>query len=158
MCCDITFLYLPRPLLAPKTRLSLRPTSTEYSITDCEADQPERFSSAIRQHMPLLLHHPASTEPPSYAAIPPTKLSDGKVDSSSGGIVYDGTGLRWQIPLLICRALSMAPALWWGLRCAFTFLGELLLGEVGAPPAQPLDAEKRFRITEVFLAILWVGV
>ena len=51
----------------------------------------------------------------------------------------------------------MAPALWWGLRCAFTFLGELLLGEVDdAPQATTLDAEKRFRITEVFLAILWV--
>jgi hypothetical protein len=64
----------------------------------------------------------------------------------------------------------MAPALWWGLRCAFTFLGELLLGEVGVSPAaatatatkattstSTMDVEKRFRITEVFLAILWVS-
>lgn len=107
--------------------------------------------------MPLPLYHLASTEPPSYTAIPSTELFDEKAARSPGGVTRDGAGLRWQIPLLTCRALSMAPALWWGLRCAFTFLRELLLGEVGALAAPALDAEKRFRITEVFLAILWVG-
>lgn len=107
--------------------------------------------------MPLPLYHLASTEPPSYTAISTPELSDEKPAGIPRGIVCDGADSRWRIPLLSCRALSMAPALWWGLRCAFTFLGELLLGEVAAPQAPALDSEKRFRITEVFLAILWVG-
>jgi hypothetical protein len=123
----------------------------------------------------------ATTPPPSYTAISAgMQLSDEKASattSSGGGGGGGGGGLvvsdrpggaRWVIPLFTCRALSMAPALWWGLRCAFTFLGELLLGEVGvSPPAaaaatattstSTMDVEKRFRITEVFLAILWVS-
>lgn len=68
-----------------------------------------------------------------------------------------GVHAHWHVPLLICRALSTAPAAWWGLRCALTFLGELLLhNEVGVTGAEPWGAEKRFRVTEVFLAILWV--
>ena len=50
----------------------------------------------------------------------------------------------------------MAPAVWWGLRCALTFLGELLLGDGAVLHEGKWDAEKRFRVTEVFLAILWV--
>ncbi|KAJ5114675.1 hypothetical protein NUU61_000434 [Penicillium alfredii] len=37
-----------------------------------------------------------------------------------------GVDRRWYIPLLVCRALSTVPSAWWGLRCAFTFLAELL--------------------------------
>ena len=65
--------------------------------------------------------------------------------------------VRWHIPLLICRSLSTAPAVWWGLRCALTFLAELLLSEeMGALQGHHWTVEKRFRVTEVFLAILWV--
>ena len=50
------------------------------------------------------------------------------------------------------------PAAWWGIRCALTFLRELLLdGETTWLRDAPWDVEKRFRVTEVFLAILWVG-
>jgi len=49
----------------------------------------------------------------------------------------------------------MAPAVWWGLRCALTFLGELLLGDGAVLREGQWDVEKRFRVTEVFLAILW---
>lgn len=72
------------------------------------------------------------------------------------------------MPLVVCRALSTAPAAWWGLRCAFTFLAELLhirpvMGRDGwaaaitgsAGPAW--DVERRFRVTEVALAIMWVS-
>ncbi|KAJ5930666.1 hypothetical protein N7466_006159 [Penicillium verhagenii] len=77
-----------------------------------------------------------------------------------------GVDRRWHIPLLVCRALSTLPAAWWGLRCAFTFLAELLhirpgmggegwaaaiVGSVG----QDWDVERRFRVTEVALAIMW---
>ncbi|KAJ9203022.1 hypothetical protein DTO021D3_5834 [Paecilomyces variotii] len=77
-----------------------------------------------------------------------------------------GVDRKWYIPLLVCRALSTAPALWWGLRCAFTFLAELLrirpgmwregwaAAIVGSTIAD-WDVERRFRVTEVALAIMW---
>lgn len=60
------------------------------------------------------------------------------------------------------------PAAWWGLRCAFTFLAELLqirpgMGREGWTAAivgsvgQEWDVERRFRVTEVALAIMWVS-
>ena len=69
-----------------------------------------------------------------------------------------GVNTKWHIPLLTCRALSTAPAVWWGLRCALTFLGELLLSDEDGKGAweDAWSVEKRFRVTEVFLAILWV--
>ncbi|KAL8807366.1 MAG: hypothetical protein Q9182_000705 [Xanthomendoza sp. 2 TL-2023] len=45
--------------------------------------------------------------------------------------------------------------MWWGLRCAFTFLGDLLLSDGMGDPGSQWTVEKRFRVTEVFLAILW---
>lgn len=73
-----------------------------------------------------------------------------------------GVDSRWYVPLALCRGLSIVPPAWWGLRCAVTFLAELLrLGDeggvvkVGGMGAE-WDTERRFRITEVALAILWV--
>ncbi|RAH58166.1 hypothetical protein BO85DRAFT_397118 [Aspergillus piperis CBS 112811] len=77
-----------------------------------------------------------------------------------------GVDRKWYLPLLICRALSTVPAAWWGLRCAFTFLAELLhirpgIGHEGWAAAivgsvsQDWDVERRFRVTEVALAIMW---
>jgi len=65
---------------------------------------------------------------------------------------------QWRFPLLTCRALSTGPAIWWGFRCGLTFLGELLRGESAGLWGGKWEVEKRFRVTEVFLAILWVGV
>jgi hypothetical protein len=65
-----------------------------------------------------------------------------------------GVDKKWHFPLVMCRALSMVPAIWWGLRCAFTFLAELLSR---GHPGEKWSVEKRFRVTEVALAILWVG-
>ena len=67
-----------------------------------------------------------------------------------------GVNARWHIPLQICRALSTAPATWWGLRYALIFLGELLFRDGGSFDNGAWSIEKRFRVTEVFLAILWV--
>lgn len=78
-----------------------------------------------------------------------------------------GVDRKWYIPLLVCRALSTLPSAWWGLRCAFTFLAELLhirpgMGREGWAAAiigsvgQEWDVERRFRVTEVALAIMWV--
>jgi hypothetical protein len=67
---------------------------------------------------------------------------------------------RWHLPLLFCRALSTAPAAWWGLRCALMFMGELLLEEGCVDRGDSVGVswcvERRFRVTEVFLAVLWV--
>ncbi len=70
-----------------------------------------------------------------------------------------GVDKQWHVPLLICRGLSTAPAAWWGLRCALTFLGELVLaGELDAEGnTGKWSVERRFRVTEVFLAVLWVS-
>ncbi|OJJ43415.1 hypothetical protein ASPZODRAFT_74221 [Penicilliopsis zonata CBS 506.65] len=62
--------------------------------------------------------------------------------------------------------MSTVPAAWWGLRCAFTFLAELLhirpgMGREGWAAAivgnggPDWDVERRFRVTEVALAIMW---
>ncbi|KAG9230034.1 N-glycosylation protein-domain-containing protein [Amylocarpus encephaloides] len=68
-----------------------------------------------------------------------------------------GVEKHWHFPLLLCRALSTAPAAWWGLRCALTFLGELLLAAEQEVEAGNVgwSVERRFRVTEVFLAVLW---
>jgi len=54
--------------------------------------------------------------------------------------------------------LSTLPAAWWGLRCALTFLRELLLAAAAEEEREcGWEVERRFRVTEVALAILWVG-
>ena len=104
----------------------------------------------------------AYPNPPSYAdsaAKPTVNASDVAIATSFHPrvAVVLGVNARWHVPLLICRALSTLPAAWWGLRCAFTFLGELLLRDgMGVRRREPWTVEKRFRVTEVFLAILWV--
>lgn len=80
-----------------------------------------------------------------------------------------GVDRKWYLPLVIGRALSVVPALWWGLRCAFTFLAELLRIRPGmwregwvaiivSSAAADWDVERRFRVTEVALAIMWVCI
>lgn len=114
------------------------------------------------------------------AVVPPSPTSDASntpLGSDAGQTassplhprvaVILGVDRRWYIPLLVCRALSTLPAAWWGLRCAFTFLAELLhirpgMGREGWAAAivgsvgQEWDVERRFRVTEVALAIMWV--
>lgn len=120
---------------------------------------------------------PASTivppSPASSAAHTPTSSTDAGHATTSAlhprVAVILGVDRKWYLPLIICRALSTAPAAWWGLRCAFTFLAELLhirpgiggegwaaaiVGSVG----QHWDVERRFRVTEVALAIMWVCI
>lgn len=102
----------------------------------------------------------ASTEPPGYDDLPQTSVNTPKPPSVPALhpriAVILGVSTTWYVPLLVARALSTAPAMWWGLRCAFTFLGDLLLSDGMGDPGNPWTVEKRFRVTEVFLAILWV--
>ena len=76
--------------------------------------------------------------------------------------MFSGVGLQNQQGLHLAhdpesRALAVAPAAWWGLRYALIFLGELLFAKDGRLDLDSVWAvEKRFRVTEVFLAVLWV--
>lgn len=110
--------------------------------------------------------------PPPISASPNPQSQDDKHTVAPPALhprvaVILGVDRKWYVPLLVCRALSTAPAAWWGLRCAFTFLAELLhitsgmgregwaaaiVGSIGAD----WDVERRFRVTEVALAIMWV--
>lgn len=111
----------------------------------------------------------ASTPPPSTSHTPNSNEASHAAGPSAlhpRVAVILGVDRRWYIPLLVCRALSTVPAAWWGLRCAFTFLAELLqirpgMGHEGWAAAiigigQDWDVERRFRVTEVALAIMWV--
>ncbi|KAK2758069.1 hypothetical protein FQN54_004476 [Arachnomyces sp. PD_36] len=121
---------------------------------------------------------PPSPTPSPSPSRPTSPSSHGRTPSSSLHprlAVILGVDRRWYIPLVVCRALSTVPAAWWGLRCAFTFLGELLrlsraggaqiweggweeaarvAAEVGGEVGE-WDVERRFRVTEVALAIMW---
>ena len=120
------------------------------------------LSADAAAHAAVSLTHLASSpDPPSYAAsFSPPKVNLEPITLPSVShprvAVLLGVNARWHIPLLICRALSTAPAAWWGLRCALTFLGELLRSDGTAVLGDSWTVEKRFRVTEVFLAILWV--
>ena len=110
--------------------------------------------------------------PPSPASTSQTSVSNDAAHTTPSALhprvaVILGVDRKWWVPLLVCRALSTAPAAWWGLRCAFTFLAELLhirpgMGREGWAAAivgsvgENWDVERRFRVTEVALAIMWV--
>lgn len=102
----------------------------------------------------------ASPDPPRYDELAPTDVKLPETSSKSALhpriAVLLGVSTSWHVPLLVARALSTIPAMWWGLRCAFTFLGDLLLSDGMGNPGDRWTVEKRFRVTEVFLAILWV--
>lgn len=129
----------------------------------CNPSSVIASANAAAHAVPIL--HLASPLPPSYEA---TSTSEIKALTASASFstgrahprvaIQLGINSHWHIPLLVCRALSTAPAAWWGLRCALTFLGDLLLGSdgMGMRESEAWTVEKRFRVTEVFLAILWV--
>lgn len=123
---------------------------------------PSVSSSASSKSLP-----PSRQRPPSYTRSPsPTPLSSPPnlhpaFPDQKDSVLHPrvavllGVAKHWHFPLLFCRALSTAPAAWWGLRCALTFMGELLLDPEGSDACQPWSVERRFRVTEVFLAVLW---
>ncbi|KAF7535944.1 hypothetical protein G7054_g4961 [Neopestalotiopsis clavispora] len=86
-----------------------------------------------------------------------------------------GVPKHWHYPLSICRLLSIAPAIAWGVRFALRFLIEDFLrsdaygygreafgiernGEAKATERLPLElGERRLRLTETALSIIWSG-
>ncbi|KAJ5219867.1 hypothetical protein N7468_009071 [Penicillium chermesinum] len=154
-----------------------QPPSTQAAL---DLVRPSEAPELLRPSAPLqaaqadkgVASEPSPAAPPSpSSSAPPTPLGS---DAGQAGpsplhprvAVILGVDRRWYIPLLVCRALSTLPAAWWGLRCAFTFLAELLhirpgMGREGWAAAivgsvgQDWDVERRFRVTEVALAIMW---
>ncbi|KAB8290526.1 hypothetical protein EYC80_010951 [Monilinia laxa] len=164
---------LARTLLAPCNPLPfvLHDTSKFHQKYFCSYSQ-----SSLRETLTHFLHSqrlqsgsicPPFPTPPSE--IPSTTISpsayqpnlhpadpEGKTSVLHPRVaVLLGVARVWHFPLLFCRLLSIAPAIWWGLRCALTFMRELLWDEMNVLEAK-WTIEKRIRVTEVFLAILWV--
>lgn len=143
-----------------------RPTNPHGTLPPPRTEESPIFSIAHIHHLKPHANAAAlaSPPPPSYETISSSLPVKNHATISNAlhprVAVLLGVNARWHIPLLICRALSTAPAVWWGLRCALTFLGELLLsdedGKGAREHAYAWSVEKRFRVTEVFLAILWV--
>ena len=146
----------------------------QLSLRSIEQGREYIFESFARRdstrRLVLLL---ASTAPPSYEdttaesvdggeVTPPPPADTHRLESRRPSSAHPrvavilGVNARWNVLLLICRALSTAQALWWGLRCASTFWGELLLSDNMGSRGDLWGVEKRFRVTEVFLAISWV--
>jgi hypothetical protein len=128
-------------------------TSTRLSLASHRRPPP---SSRISLQGP-------SCPPPDYTPSSPPNLHPAQPDHKNSVLhprvaVLLGVERHWHFPLLFCRALSTAPAAWWGLRCTLTFMGELLLDESKEEIGAPWSVERRFRVTEVFLAVLWVCI
>lgn len=167
--------------LAPPRRDASPPPYTPHNKhPDLNLTRPAAPPSYLSR--PATLHSEPTKEVASLsapAAVPtsPTSTVHAPPSSDAGHTatsalhprvaVILGVDRKWYIPLLVCRALSTLPSAWWGLRCAFTFLAELLhirpgMGREGWAAAiigsvgQEWDVERRFRVTEVALAIMWV--
>lgn len=78
-----------------------------------------------------------------------------------------GVDKAYHLPLLFCRAFSTAPALWWGIGCILSLFGEIIslstANEVDGTKwsiswniQTPWNVDRRFRVTETALSILWV--
>lgn len=129
----------------------------------CGSTCPKLLSLAsYRRPPPSLRSSPRpSCPPPDYTPSSPPNLHPAQPDHKNSVLhprvaVLLGVERHWHVPLLLCRGLSTAPAAWWGLRCALTFMGELLLDESKEEIGATWSVERRFRVTEVFLAVLWV--
>ncbi|PCH00731.1 N-glycosylation protein EOS1 [Penicillium occitanis (nom. inval.)] len=121
-------------------------------------------SSVGATHTPRMEDRTQAPTPTETSAATPT-VSASKLHPRVAVIL--GVDRKWYLPLVVCRAMSVGPALWWGLRCAFTFLAELLrirpgsmwregwVAIVVSSAAADWDVERRFRVTEVALAIVW---
>ncbi|ODH46751.1 hypothetical protein GX48_07151 [Paracoccidioides brasiliensis] len=156
-----------RPQSQPRFRNSLRP-DREHPVAPVDPlDPPPSFSSSI----------PSS---PPFTVVPPSPFPSSDTSTSTSCdtscdvvsalhprvAVILGVDRRWYIPLLFCRGLSVLPAAWWGLRCAFMFLAELLrirpqfwhegwTAAIVMSTSGDWDVERRFRVIEVALAIIW---
>lgn len=135
----------------PPTRPSLQaPTTTNSSTTTTSPPYTQHHVAS-----PPLSTAAAAAQPPSKpkptAPPPPRRRS---VLHPSIAVLL-GVNTHWHIPLLVCRGLSTLPAAWWGLRCLLTFVGEVMVE--GADEGGGWSVERRFRVTEVFLALLWVS-
>ncbi|PGH09507.1 hypothetical protein GX51_00612 [Blastomyces parvus] len=145
------------PQSQPRFRNALRPYRARPAASN---DPPPVFTSSDDSSPSTVPFQPPSPDTPAPGARDVLSSLHPRV------AVILGVDRRWYIPLLLCRGLSILPATWWGLRCAFTFLAELLrirpqfwhegwTSAIVRGAAADWDVERRFRVTEVALAIIW---
>jgi len=107
---------------------------------------------------------PASQPPPSYIASAISKNVTSAIHPRVAVLL--GVAKSYHLPLLFCRALSTAPALWWGIGCILSLFGEIIslsiANEVDGKKwsiswnnRDPWNVDRRFRVTEMALSILW---
>ncbi|PQE03509.1 N-glycosylation EOS1 protein [Rutstroemia sp. NJR-2017a BVV2] len=133
----------------------MRASALPYNWGPVLSSFPGPSSVPLVEPSTLLPPSPPSYQPNLHPADP-----EGKTSVLHPRVaVLLGVDKCWHFPLLFCRLLSVAPAGWWGLRCALTFMGELIWHEMDTYTAGgQWSVEKRFRVTEVFLAVLWSGM
>lgn len=90
-----------------------------------------------------------------HSPISPTIIPSIKQDQHKSVLhprlaVFLGIAKCWHLPLLFCRALSVAPALWSASRCILTLFIEFL-----SDPKGIWSLQKRLSVTEVFLTFVW---
>ncbi|KAJ5296657.1 uncharacterized protein N7443_007550, partial [Penicillium atrosanguineum] len=156
---------LSPPAAPSEPDLSLRPSVPPELLRPPVTIPVGQFAKEVASE-PLAAIPPSPTSSTSHTPLGSDAGQAGSSPLHPRVAVILGVDRRWYIPLLVCRALSTLPAGWWGLRCAFTFLAELLhirpgMGREGWAAAivgsvgQEWDVERRFRVTEVALAIMW---
>lgn len=178
--CRIIRLAPPRDAPPPFSPHARHPPEAAH-LSTLDPDLHSQFLASISKFPADAFKKDVASPAPAAAIVPPspdpsTPQTPNSNDSGHATVpsalhprvaVILGVDRKWYLPLLICRALSTVPAAWWGLRCAFTFLAELLhiqagMGHEGWTAAivdginQEWDVERRFRVTEVALAIMWV--
>ncbi|OOO08806.1 N-glycosylation protein EOS1 [Aspergillus oryzae] len=177
--CRIIRLAPPRDAPPPFSPHARHPPEAAH-LSTLDPDLHSQLLASISKFPADAFKKDVASPAPAAAIVPPspdpsTPQTPNSNDSGHATVpsalhprvaVILGVDRKWYLPLLICRALSTVPAAWWGLRCAFTFLAELLhiqagMGHEGWTAAivdginQEWDVERRFRVTEVALAIMW---
>ncbi|KAJ5299419.1 hypothetical protein N7476_010976 [Penicillium atrosanguineum] len=156
--------YSPPAAAPSEPDLSLRPSVPPELLRPPVTIPVGQFAKEVASE-PLAAIPPSPTSSTSHTPLGSDAGQAGSSPLHPRVAVILGVDRRWYVPLLVCRALSTLPAGWWGLRCAFTFLAELLhirpgMGREGWAAAivgsvgQEWDVERRFRVTEVALAIM----
>ncbi|KAA8576049.1 hypothetical protein EYC84_006212 [Monilinia fructicola] len=147
-CNPLPFVFYDTSILDQESFCSYSQSSIRETLTHFSHSQRLQSGSICRKQISFWL-------PPGVPNLHPAD-PEGKTSVLHPRVaVLLGVARVWHFPLLFCRLLSIAPAIWWGLRCALTFMRELLWDEMNALEAK-WTIEKRIRVTEVFLAVLWV--
>lgn len=132
----------------------------------CRKTLPLASSLNRHQFPPILSSNPFISQPsPKCPGNSPGEL----INKNVNDVISPREALsprRYHSPLIFCRALSTAPATWWGVLSIITLSGELFsLSTIDGANGRhwsvkwnhegPWQVETRFKVTEASLSILW---